>query len=102
MWQLQVYEANSSLYLQVHYPMVTLHNDAFKLLRGYSALLPPKAMNFPNHLPLADVHSFLVDSVLLGQNLPHLQAYPPSKIYQYAFWKWAICRLENMLTDEAR
>lgn len=80
--------------------MVTLNEDTFKILRGYSALLPPRTMKFPNHLPLADLHRFLVDSVLLGQNLPHLQAYPPSKIYQYSFWKWAIYCLEEMLKKE--
>lgn len=82
--------------------MVILHRDLFDILRGYSGLLAPKHMVFPRNLSFNEIHNFLVDSILLALNLPHLQAYPPSEQYQYSFWKWAIQHLEDISTDEAR
>ncbi|KIM88688.1 hypothetical protein PILCRDRAFT_2883 [Piloderma croceum F 1598] len=81
--------------------MVTLHKDLFDILLGYSALIIPRHMHFPFQLSFNDVHDFLVKTVLLGHDLPHLKAYPPSNEYQYTFWKWAIHGLEDMLADEA-
>ena len=81
--------------------MVTLHKDLFDILLGYSALTIPRNLHFPLHLSFNDVHDFLVETVLLCDDLPHLKAYPPSNEYQYTFWKWAIQGLEDMWTDEA-
>jgi|SRR5882762_3372 hypothetical protein len=82
--------------------MVSLHKDLFNILLGYSALIPPRILNFPLHLPFNEVHDFLVETILLGRNLPHLKAYPPSNAYRYTFWKWTIQHLEEMLIHEAR
>jgi protein-lysine N-methyltransferase EEF2KMT len=81
--------------------MLILHKDLFDILLGYSALVPPRILNFPFHLLFDDVHDFLVESVLLAHDLPHLKAYPPSNAYQYTFWKWAIRCLEEMSTNQA-
>jgi hypothetical protein len=82
--------------------MVYLHKDLFDILLGYFALVPPRILSFPLHLPFNVIHNFFVESVLLGNNLPHPKAYLPSNAYQYTFWKWAIQHLEEMSTNEAR
>lgn len=80
--------------------MALLHQDLFNILLGYYALLPPRILNFPMHLPFDDIQGFLVESVLLSQNVRHLAAYQPSNAYQYTFWKWVIQCLEEMPTNE--
>jgi len=80
--------------------MVYLHKDLFDILLGYFALVPPRILSFPLHLPFNVIHNFFVESVLLGNNLPHPKAYLPSNAYQYTFWKWAIQHLEDMSTNE--
>jgi hypothetical protein len=77
--------------------MAQLPKDLFELLRGYSALVPVKFLFFPFNLPFFLVHDFLLNEILLE---PHFGVYPPSKEYQYTFWKWAICNLEQMISDD--
>jgi hypothetical protein len=67
------------------------------LLRKYAALAPPSSLDISSELPFAEVHDFLLDSILLNT---HLQTYPPSDDYKRSFWKWAIQRLESMIADE--
>ncbi|KAI0068060.1 hypothetical protein BV25DRAFT_1875200 [Artomyces pyxidatus] len=73
-------------------------SELFDLLRGYSALFPPRVLRFPSNASFAEVHDFLLHSILLN---PHLERYPPSSVYQSSFWKCAIEHLEGMLGEEA-
>lgn len=78
----------------------TMRKDLFDILRAYSCLVPPKLISFPEKVDFTVLHDFLLDSLLLASNLPHLQAYPPSDQYQFSFWKWAIKNLEELAAAE--
>ncbi|KAF7436348.1 hypothetical protein PC9H_003181 [Pleurotus ostreatus] len=69
-----------------------VHRDLFALKRAYAALRPPAQIKFPGYLCFSTAHDFLLRSILLD---PHLQRYPPSRLYQTVFWKWAIAHLEG-------
>jgi hypothetical protein len=75
-----------------------VRRDLFDLLRSYAALVPPKLLSFPSHIPLPEIHDFLLHHLLLND---HLKAYPPSTTYQRAFWKWAIDHLNSESVEAA-
>ncbi|KAH9897817.1 putative methyltransferase-domain-containing protein [Cubamyces lactineus] len=74
-----------------------LPDPLFQVLRAYATLQPPKSIQLPVDLPFDVVHDFLLERILLNR---HFQEYPPSKQYQGLFWKWAIDRLELLLSEE--
>ncbi|KAI0334344.1 hypothetical protein GY45DRAFT_1242518 [Cubamyces sp. BRFM 1775] len=71
----------------------------FGLLRAYATLQPPKSIQLPPSLSFNVVHDYLLERILLNR---HFQEFPPSKQYQSSFWKWAIDRLELLVSEEAR
>lgn len=69
-----------------------------KVLQYFSTLQSPKSLRIPLHLSFSRAHDFFLNRILLA---PHFERYPPSKDYQYTFWKWAIHFLENLPRGEA-
>ncbi|EIW87126.1 hypothetical protein CONPUDRAFT_116205 [Coniophora puteana RWD-64-598 SS2] len=68
-------------------------SQCFSLLLGYSSLVPPSKLSWPSEVSFSQVHSFLLNRILLD---PHLTSYPPSERYQQSFWKWVIKNVEAM------
>ena len=79
--------------------MAPINVALFRILRGYSSLAPPKSLSIPSHLSFAEIHDFLLSTLLLNS---HLHQYPPSRQYQKSFWKWAIQILEDLLSEVGR
>ncbi|KAI6112469.1 hypothetical protein EDD16DRAFT_1709822 [Pisolithus croceorrhizus] len=69
----------------------------FRILRAYSALIPPRHLTIPPIFSFSDVHSFFLMDILLDD---HLNKYPPAQDYQRNFWKWALERLEHLSGSE--
>jgi hypothetical protein len=72
-----------------------VQHQLFALLRAFASLQAPKSLSWPENIPFAAVHDFLLDSILLSS---HFASYPPSAQYRKSFWKWAVENMEREIS----
>ena len=72
--------------------------ELVKVLQWFATLKSVKTFRLPTDMQFLRVHEFFLKYILLSA---HFKDYPPSKDYQYSFWKWAINYLESLPRSEA-
>lgn len=75
-----------------------LPRELTALIRGYSAVVPTRNLQFPILYDCESLQICLIKDILTDR---HLNTSPPSTQYQRSFWKWVLNHLEEQSKNQA-